>query len=197
MEKRGLTAALQTNGVTAETPVAFGDEMQVSRHGTLSRVLAPVGIDVRQPVQGARESVYLSLCVDGVNGRVAWDWIVSMHHTEIALGVAAWKAAGIETIVWDNASSHGHAVVEAVGVTLIAQPPHAPELNPAERVFQELRRLLKGKSFPRLEEKVLFIENTLRRWQANPACIQQLAGWDWIVEALDALEPSRKAELVA
>ena len=192
-----MTAALQDNAVPADAAIAFGDEMQVSLHGTLSRVLAPVGIAVCQPAQGERESVYFSLCVDGVTGRLAWEWIVNMHHSEIALGVAAWQAAGIEAVVWDNASSHAHEAVVAVGVTLLGQPPYAPELNPAERVFEELRRALKGQTFPRLEEKVLVIENTLRRWQANQAKIQQLAGWAWIQDAINALQPDREAELVA
>jgi hypothetical protein len=186
VEKRGLTVALDANGVTPEMTVGFGDEMQVSLHGNLSRVLAPRGIAVTQPVQGERESVYLALCVDGRQGTLGWEWLVSMDHREIVVGVHAWQAAGFDAVVWDNASSHGHEGVAAVGLPLITQPPYSPELNPAERVFEELRRVLKGTTFPRLEEKVLLVENTLRRWAADPAFIKRLCGWAWIVEAMDA-----------
>ena len=187
-----MTAALLANDVTPEMRIGFGDEMLLSRHGTLSRVLAPRGIAVRQSVQGERESVYLSLCVNGSAGTVNWAWIAGMHHTEIARGVQRWQADGLEAVVWDNASSHRHAVVQAVGLPLIGQPPYSPELNPAERVFEELRKALRGKTFPRLEEKVLWVENTLRRWAANPNNIKQLCGWDWIQEAITALKPERE-----
>ncbi len=187
MEKGGLTDALQTEGIGVGARIGFGDEMLVSRHGMLSRVLAPRGIAVTQPCQGERESVYLSLCVDGIRGTFSWLWIACMHHTEIALGVHQWKTDGLDAVIWDNASSHGHAVVQAVGVPLIGQPTYAPELNPAERVFEELRKVVKGQSFPRLEEKVLLVENTLREWQADPARIQRLCGWQWIRDAINAL----------
>jgi len=141
--------------------------------------------------------VYLGLCVDPVAGRLAWEWLASMHHTEIALAVSTWANTGIDLVVWDNASSHGHDVVRDVGLPLIGLPPYAPELNPAERVFEALRAELKGRMFPRLEEKVLFIENTLRRWQANPAKLQQLTGRQWILDAIEAATATRGAMLAA
>lgn len=192
MEKRGLTAALADEGITEACAIGFGDEMLVSLHGTLSRVLAPRGIAVEQSVQGQRESVYLALCVDGRQGQLSWEWIGSMHHTEICYGVRRWQQDGLDVIVWDNASSHGEASVRAVGLPLISQPPYSPELNPAERVFEELRKVLKGKTFTRLEEKMLLVENTLRRWTREPAKIQQLCGWDWIRKAVEVLKPEMK-----
>jgi transposase len=35
-------------------------------------------------------------------------------------------------------------MVREVGMKLVPLPPYAPELNPAERVFEELRRSVAG-----------------------------------------------------
>jgi len=192
VEKGGLTAALQAEALTPASRIGFGDELLVSLHGALSRVLAPRGMAVTQACQGHRESVYLCLCVDGVHGTLHWEWLACMHHTEIALGVRRWLDEGLDGVVWDNASSHGHAEVLAVGLPLIGQPPYSPELNPAERVNEEIRRLVKGKTFTRLAEKVWLIENQLRRWAADPQFLQRLCGWAWIQAAIQALECGEK-----
>lgn len=163
----------------------------------VSHVWAPIGIEVRQPVQGDHDGMYLALCVDVQHGRCYWEWIGSMHNSEVALGVASWKQAGVEAVVWDNASSHKHQHVLEVGMTLVALPVGAPELNPAERVFEELRKVVKGMTFDCLEEKMLLIENTLRRWTWTPEKVKQLTGWGWIQEAMDKLEPCREAEAAA
>ena len=42
-------------------------------------------------------------------------------------------------LVWDGARGHRSKLVESVGLPAIVQPPYSPELNPAERVFEEVR----------------------------------------------------------
>ena len=57
------------------------------------------------------------------------------------------------------ASSHRHELVRGVGLPLIGLPPYSPELNPAERVFEEVRRWIEGKVYPSLEDKLdLFVK---------------------------------------
>lgn len=187
MEKGGLTLALQANALTPAHTVGFGDEMRLGLFGQVRRVLAPRGIAVRQPRQIAYEWVYLALAVDGRAGRLSWTYLCGMDASEITLAVQHWQAEGFDGIIWDGATSHKAEGVRALGVPLLVQPPLSPELNPAERVFEELRKEIEGHVYPRLEEKVLLVENTLRRWAANPAFIQRLCGWDWIHESFDRL----------
>jgi transposase-like protein len=66
--------------------------------------------------------------------------------------VRQWQEAGIRALVWDRAPSHRAKLVKAVGLPLIEQPPAAPELNPAERVFEELRREVEGRVLNHREE---------------------------------------------
>lgn len=53
-----------------------------------------------------------------------------MKKDAIATVVSAWQDAGIAALVWDRAASHRARLVREVEMTLITQPPAAPELNP-------------------------------------------------------------------
>ena len=109
---------------------------------------APRGVKVRQRVQLVYEWRYLVLAIDGVSGRVWWQWTRSMRKEAIAPVVADWRNAGLAALVWDGAPAHRSHLVRDVGVTLITQPAAAPELNPVERLFQELRRAVAGRRTP-------------------------------------------------
>ena len=69
----------------------------------------------------------------------------------------------------------------------MVQPSYAPELNPVECFFQELRRALGDRVYPILEAKKEALEPILRDWQADPAWVRQLCSWEWIREALTRL----------
>jgi hypothetical protein len=74
--------------------------------------------------------------------------------------------------------------VRAVGLPLLTQPAAAPELNPAERVLEEIRRRVEGRVSATLADKLAVVEEFLRDRQAAPARLQSLAGWAWIRSAL-------------
>ncbi len=186
--------------MSQQTALAFGDEMRVGLCGQVRRVWAPRGVKVRQRVQMKREWRYLALAVDGLRGRRCWCWIARMKGAAIAEAVQAWTEQGIEAVVWDGASGHRGPEVRQVGVTLVQQPPAAPELQPAERVFEELRRVVEGIVYASLDEKVAAVERELQALAAAPARVQRLAGWHWIQEAWAALplgEEVQAMELVA
>jgi transposase len=78
-------------------------------------------------------------------------------------------------------------------VPLVDLPPASPELNPAERVFEELRRAVEGKVYPTLDEKVAAVDAELRRIEADPPCVRRLTGWDWINAAIQDLPTDHSA----
>jgi hypothetical protein len=67
-------------------------------------------------------------------------------------------------------------------------------LNPAERLFEELRRVAEGKVYDTLDAKVAAIQAELQRWDANPDRLRRLVGWWWIMDTLNQL-PGPKAYL--
>jgi transposase len=67
-------------------------------------------------------------------------------------------SAGVQGVVWDHAALHKAKVVGEVGLRRIYQPPYSPERNPAERVFEEVRRWVEGRRYERIEAKKAAVE---------------------------------------
>jgi hypothetical protein len=77
--------------------------------------------------------------------------------------------------------------VQTCSLKRIEQPAAAPELNPAERVFEELRRAVEGEPYATLEQKVAVVERELKALAAEPERVKRLAGWEWIRDAYTQL----------
>ena len=167
--------------------VGFADELRVGLRGMVRRVWGRRGVKVHQRLQLTYEWRYLFLVVDGQTGRLDWCWLDSMGGDEILAAVGGLqRATDLAAVVWDGAQSHRDRRLATVGLPLIALPPYSPELNPAERVFEELRRRVEGKVYATLANKVAAVEAFLAELEAEPARIQSLAGWGWIADALPA-----------
>ena len=188
MEKGGLRDALRGAGVRRETVLGFADEMRVGLRGTVRRVWGRRGVKIRQRVQTVYEWMYLFCVVDGRRGKLLWSWIDSMKSDRIAAAVNGLKrGTAVEALVWDGARGHRSRLVETVGLPTVVQPAYSPELNPAERVFEEIRRWVEGKVYGSVEEKVEAVNAYLRRLESTPSRVRSLAGWDWIDEAINDL----------
>jgi transposase len=187
MEKGGLSAAASALDLGAFSPIGFADEMRVGLHGTVRRVWGRRGVKVRQCVQFDYEWRYLFLAVDGQRGVLHWCWLEAMASLDIEGALRGLRQTDLAALVWDRAPSHRTARVRAVGWPLIGLPPYSPELNPAERVFQELRREVEGKVYATLDDKVAAVHTALHRLDADPDRVRSLANWSWIAAALQDL----------
>jgi DDE superfamily endonuclease len=168
--------------------VAWSDELRLGLHGQVRRRWAPRGVKLRQVVEVKYEWRYLLLAVNAL-GRLRWRWLANMQKTGVAEVVSTWKADGVGALVWDNAPSHRAKVVRAVGPPLVPLPPYAPELNPAERIFEEIRRRVEGRVWGTIDAKVAAVEAFLQDLAAHPERVRRLASWAWITEALGQLPP--------
>ena len=95
--------------------------------------------------------------------------------------------------MWDGARGHRGHLVEVVGLPTVVQPAYSPQLNPAERVFEEVRRWVEGRVYGSIEEKVEAVNSYLERLESDPRRVRSLAGWDWIDEAVQNLPSSYAA----
>ena len=98
--------------------------------------------------------------------------------------------AGMKRIVWDNAPSHRAKVLREEGKNLPCLhflPPFSPELNPAERVFEEVRRHVEGKVWKTIEAKVAAVELYLTGLVEDEERVKSLVCWDWIGDAAKLL----------
>jgi len=178
--------------------VGFGDEMRVGLHGTVRRVWGRRGIKVRQRVQFTYKWRYLVLAVEGRSGRIWWNWNETMQADELiplVRGMA--DTTVLEALVWDGAPSHRDERLPLIGLPLIALPPYSPELNPAERLFEEIRREIEGRLFATLDEKVAAVEAILRDLDAYPEHVQRLPGWAWIHAAFTTLPAASAPDSIA
>ena len=174
--------------MTCRTLFGFADEMRVGLRGMVRRVWGRRGVKVLQSQQIAYEWSYLFLVVDGLSGKLSWTWIESMRGDALAPAVRALKQqTELAAVVWDGARGHRHHLVRAAGLALIEQPPYSPELNPAERVFEEIRRWTEGKAYGDIAEKVAAVDAFLSELEAEPQRVRSLTGWDWIVDSAQRL----------
>ena len=195
MEKGGLATALNAIGLTRSSRIGFADELRLGLRGTSRRVWGRRGVKVRQRLQLKYDWWYLFAAVDGRAGSVSWTWLDSMKAMDLVPLMEALRAnAPLDALVWDGASSHRDDTVRAVGVPLIGLPPYSPELNPAERLFEEVRRRVEGHVYATLADKVAAVEAFLEELDADPVRVRRLCGWDWINAAIATLpEPLENA----
>ena len=71
-----------------------------------------------------------------------------------------------------------------VGFARIFLPAYSPELNPAERVFEEVRRQVEGRVYPSLRAKRDAIDHLLRQLKADKTRLKELVSWDWVQQAM-------------
>ena len=170
--------------------------MRVGLRGTARRVWGRRGVPVRQVVQFTDEWRHLFVVVNGRAGRVHWAWLPNLKAETIAAAVGGLGRGQTElaAVVWDRAPAHRDERMRPFarqhGLAVIEQPPYAPELKPAERLIEEIRRAVEGKVYPTLEAKVAAVDAFLEHLDADPARLQRLAGWDWIAAALRQLPAS-------
>jgi hypothetical protein len=157
--------------VSRGAAVLHADELRLGLRGQVRRVLAPRGV---KPVQRLQIEY-------------RWAWLERYRQGPVRDALAGWGAAAV---VWDGAGPHRGKELRALPTARVGLPPYSPELNPAERVFEEVRRRVEGKVYGTLADKQAEAEGYLRELAADPARIKRLCGWAWLVAAHDALPPA-------
>jgi transposase len=89
-------------------------------------------------------------------------------------------------MVIDGAGWHrSHALKAPENIYLLKLPPYAPELNPIEHVWDELReKYFHNRVFDSLGALELHLMKALRELEANPNRLCSIVAWPWIMEAL-------------
>jgi hypothetical protein len=87
---------------------------------------------------------------------------------------------------WDHAAFHKAKTIAEVGLRRIYQPSYLPELHPAERMLEEVRRWVEGRRYERIEAKKAARQGVPRGLEAEKK-VSSLVGWRYIRQALNAL----------
>jgi hypothetical protein len=158
--------------------------MRLGLRGHTRKVLAPRGVKVVQPLQLRYEWSYLILAVCPLTGEIKWEWIERMRQEHIRPVLEGWA---LEAVVWDKAPSHRAKSLGELRTVRVFLPSYSPELNPAERVFEEARRRVEGKVYESLHDKRQEAESYLEELAADPERVKGLCGWEWLRETLESL----------
>ncbi len=153
------------------------------------RVWGVRGVKVVQRLQLVYEWKYLFLVVDFGRGKPEWVWIDSMRSETVArAALSVRRYTEVRALVWDGAGSHRSELVRSIaGMKTITLPAYSPELNPAERVFEEVRRWVEGRVYGSIDEKVEAVNTCLSRLESDPERVKSLVGWDWIKRNIQRL----------
>ncbi len=172
-------------GLVSGREAWHSDEMRLGLRGqTRRKVLAPKGVKVVQPVQLKYEWSYLILAVSPLSGEIKWEWIERMRQEYIRPVLQRWA---LEAVVWDKAPSHRAKSLTEIGTARVFLPSYSPELNPAERVFEEVRSRVEGKLYESLHDKRREAESYLKELAADPERVKGLCGWGWLRASLESL----------
>ena len=174
-----------------DTPVKlmFQDEARFGRISDVRRCWAP--FPVRPLCHGmlTHEYTYAYGAVDVVTG--AFDALILPHVntdcTEIFLNeVAARHPQERIIMVLDGAGWHRSAALKVpLNMRLLVPPPYAPELNPVEHIWDELReKYFHNKVFDSIDALEDQLAIGLVALEDDPARVKSIVSWDWIVNAL-------------
>lgn len=162
------------------------DESRFGMKTLLGRVITLFGVKPIAPVQWSRENFWLYGAVAPSSGE---HFFYEFSHLDticfqqfIDLFAAAFPDS-LNLLHLDQASCHtATALVWPENVLPIFQPAHSPELNPIERLWEDLKKHFKGKNFDNLSalrDEVFHLINSL-----SPTTIASLTGWSYILDAL-------------
>jgi hypothetical protein len=98
------------------------------------------------------------------------------------------RSETLNLLLVDNSRCHSaKALVVPANVVLLFQEPYAPELNPAERVWQVLKDGLAWQCFTALAELQARVVEIVQGWEAE--MLRSLTAYPYIMAAINALSP--------
>ena len=164
----------------------FQDEARFGRMVRIRRCWAP---EPARPVvcNGyEREFVYVYGAVSPIQGQL--DWLITRqmnteHMSAFLDQVSAAHRREFIIMVVDGASSHvSKELIVPENMRLVPLPPYAPELNPQEHVWDELReKLFPNRVFAKLQDVIDQLEVGLPSLACAKRALRSLTAWPWIV----------------
>lgn len=178
-----LTPAAATG---SSVRLMFQDEARFGRMVRPRRCWAP--LPLRPVIRNGyeRELVYVYGAVSPLQGELDWQLCREMNTarmSEFLSPVSQAHPADLILMVVDGASSHkSKDLIIPENVRLIPLPPYAPELNPQEHVWDELReKEFPNRVFDHMDGVIRQLEHGLRRMAADTEGLRSLTAWPWII----------------
>lgn len=166
----------------------FQDEARFGRISDVRRCWAPKPLRPMCQAMQTREYTYVFGAVDVCTGEFD-SLILPQANTEcmqIFLDeVSARHPSERIIMVIDGASWHrSEALKPPHNIYLLKLPPYAPELNPVEHIWDELReKFFHNRVFDSLEALEDYLVKALKKFEADTDTVASIVSWAWIMVA--------------
>lgn len=183
-----LAERVENNTENLPVRVMFQDEARFGRLSDPRRCWAPWPLRPLVKKTLIREYVYAYAAVTPADGHL--DWMLGSNMDTLTMNVFLRQVSEnhpeeFVIMVLDGAPSHRSAQLEIPdNMRLLRLPPYAPELNPAERLWDELReKEFANKVFDSLDSAIVQLALGMWRLESSPPALQSLTGWEWILKS--------------
>lgn len=183
-----MAEASEQNLLNLPLRLVFQDEARFGRLSDPRRCWAPAPLRPLVPVALVREYTYAYAAVSPKGGGLVWMLSAKMD----TLNMNAFLKHVSETypedfvlMVLDGAPSHRSQDLRVPeNMALIRLPAYSPELNPAERLWDEMReKEFANRVFDSLGAAIAQAAKGLKRLEDSPDFLCSLTGWNWILRS--------------
>ena len=163
----------------------FQDEARFGRMVRIKRCWAPVP---HRPVVDngyERQFTYVYGAVSPREGGLDWKICTEMNTVRMGEFLAQVSTAHpkeLIVMIVDGASSHrSKDLIVPHNIRFVRLPAYAPELNPQEHIWDELReKEFPNRVFADMPSVIRQLESGLPRLAADSKRLRSIAGWPWI-----------------
>ncbi len=154
--------------------------MRVGTRTDLGRRWTPSGVRPVGRQQIGYEYLYLYVSLKPLTGEVFALFLPRLDKE--CFGIFAKERSRRLTrktlMIADGATAHRLAETETIQLSRL--PSYAPELNPVERFFEEIRRKLKFRVFETLEEAEMYVSQVLKEFLNDAERVKSLTLYPYI-----------------
>lgn len=163
----------------------FVDEMRYGLMSNYKRSWSKIGKRVIIKNQMEFANAYLYSAINPIDGEtvhlLGFKAINSATTYKFLEELKKLKANKQIIVIWDNAPFHRlKALTEIEDISILFLPAYSPQLNPVERLFEELRRATANRIFKSLKEQEQIIKTKLLDYLNNKEAVKRLCSYDWI-----------------
>lgn len=170
----------------------FQDEARFGRISDVRRCWAPKPLRPICQAMLTHEYTYAYGAIDAASGQL--ESLILPHVNTDCMQIFLDEVAKrhldeLIVMVIDGAGWHrSHALKAPANIYLLPLPPYAPELNPIEHIWDELReKYFHNRVFRSLDALEDHLMQTLRELEEAPHKLRSIVAWPWIAGALNNL----------
>lgn len=191
-----LRAAVNTT-TTLPLQVFAQDESRIGLHTIRRRRITARGVKPVGVIQQDYANCWVYGCVAPLSGDRFFLLLPALNAEQMQLFLDAFATAHADTfnvLVLDNSGAHTAKRLRVPSnVALVFQPAASPELNPTERVWEDLKAQLAWLTFDQFS--ALQDELVTRLTAYDAATIQSLTGYPYLLDAIRVVCAERASSM--